>query len=164
ELEISRINANEGGFNNEIYKKFPVIISSSPDGDDSDGTKYYAELIYSSPNVDSSTGSLMLKAKIIDAADKLLTGMYGKVKLPVNNIKDGILIRDASISTDQRGKYIYTLNDSNKIVYTPIEIGDLYNDTLRLVKKGINSKTRYVTRAMMNVRAGETVKPIVVGK
>lgn len=162
ELEYSKINSSIDGFNNSIFENIPVVISSSPEGD-TNSTVYHAKLIYSSPNVEQSTGSMQLKAKIIDSSDKLLAGMYGKVKLPVNKEKDAILIRDASISTDQRGKYIYTLNDSNKVVYTPIEIGDLYQDSLRLVKSGINANTRYVTRAMMNVRSGEKIKPILVG-
>ncbi|MDE6810994.1 MAG: efflux RND transporter periplasmic adaptor subunit [Muribaculaceae bacterium] len=163
EIEYSRINSIDGGLNNEVYRNIPVIISSSPDANEP-GNLYHASLIYSSPNVDSSTGSLMLKAKILDSADNLLTGMYGKVKLPINKVKDGILILDSSISTDQKGKYVYTLNDSNKIVYTPIVTGDLYNDSLRLVKSGISPKSVYVTRAMMNVRSGEKVQPVIVGK
>lgn len=161
ESVYSRIINYKGGIENPMFLNFPVVISSSPDGD-SEGDIFHARLIYSSPNVDVSTGSLLMKARIIDNGERLLSGMYGKVKLPVDNVKDGILIRDASISTDQRGKYIYTVNDSNKIVYTSIEVGDLYQDSLRLVKSGISPKTRYVTRAMMSVRNGEKVNPVIV--
>lgn len=160
EMEYAAINSEGEGFKSSLFKQIPVEISSSPDNDGIPQT-YYAELVYSSPNVETSTGSIPLKAKIKDASDRLLAGMYSKVKLPVSSVKDGILIRDASISTDQRGKYIYTLNDSNKVVYTPIEIGDLYHDSLRLVKSGITPQTRYVTRSMMNVRAGEKVVPVL---
>ena len=45
--------------------------------------------------------------------------------------------KDSSIGTDQLGKYLYVVNDSNRIVYTPIETGDIYRDSLRIVTKGI---------------------------
>lgn len=161
EYQYSEIGRQPLGFKSDVYQNFPVIISSSPDVEDN-STLYHASLVYQAPSVDPSSGVVALKAKVNDAGDELRAGMYGKVKFPISTVSDGILIRDASISTDQRGKYLYTVNDSNKIVYTPIEVGELYHDSLRLVKSGITPKTRYVTRAMMSVRNGETVKPVVV--
>jgi len=52
------------------------------------------------------------------------------------------------------------VNDSNKVVYTPIETGDIYHDTLRIVKSGLSPTDRYVTQALLKVRDGMTVKPI----
>ena len=88
--------------------------------------------------------------------------MYVKVKLPEGRIDTAVLVKDASIGTDQRGKYLYVVNDSDKVVYTPIEVGDLYADTLRLVNKGIKAGDRYVTKAMLKVRDGMTVSPTIV--
>ncbi len=64
--------------------------------------------------------------------------------------------------TDQLGKYLYVVNDSNRIVYTPIETGDIYRDSLRIVTKGIGPESRYVTSAMLKVRDGMEVKPVEV--
>lgn len=85
--------------------------------------------------------------------------MFVTVDLPYGTEPQAILIRDASIGTDQLGKYVYVVNDSNKVVYTPVELGELYRDTLRIVNKGLSPRTRYVTKALLTVRNGETVKP-----
>ena len=85
--------------------------------------------------------------------------MYATVSLPYGFEPNAILIKDASIGTDQLGKYIYTVNDSNKVVYTPIEVGETVNDTLRIVTKGITADTKYVTKALLKVRDGQTVDP-----
>ena len=71
-----------------------------------------------------------------------------------------ILIKDASIGTDQKGKYVYVVNDDNKVVYTPIEVGELIDDTMRIVTEGLTPDSRYVTKALLKVRDGMTVKPI----
>ena len=47
---------------------------------------------------------------------------------------------DASIGTDQLGKYLYIVNDSNVVRYRPIEVGQLVDDTLRQVTAGIGPK------------------------
>ena len=72
-----------------------------------------------------------------------------------------ILIKDASIATDQLGKYVYLVNDSDKVVYTPITIGELANDTMRIVSEGISLKDRYVTKALLKVRDGMVVDPVM---
>ena len=74
---------------------------------------------------------------------------------------NAILVKDAAISTDQLGKYIYTVNDSNKVVYTPIEIGDLANDSMRIVTSGLSPKQKYITHAIQKVRDGMNVNPVL---
>lgn len=120
---------------------------------------YTAKLIYISPGVDPSTGTLELRAMIDNKYGELKDGMYATVKLPYDYLKDALLVKDASISTDQRGKYLYLVNDSDKVVYTPIEVGDIVDDSLRVVTKGLRPGDRYVTRALLKVRPGMSVNP-----
>lgn len=118
------------------------------------------KLIYESPNVSSGTGTVMLRLSIANVDGPLREGMYGKVQLPYAVDPKAMLVRDASISTDQLGKYLWTVNDSNKVVYTPIQVGELYQDTLRIVNSGITPSSRYVTSALLKVRDGMPVKPV----
>lgn len=121
--------------------------------------KYTADLVYTSPNVQTNTGTITLDGHLDNKDMELKDGMYVSVDLPYGTDPKAILIRDASIGTDQLGKYVYLVNDSNKVVYTPIEVGQLYQDTLRIVTKGLTPKDRYVTKALLTVRNGMEVKP-----
>ena len=111
--------------------------------------------------VDLSTGTVTLQAKVDNGFGELKSGMYCVVSLPYKKETKAILIYDAAIGTDQLGKFIYTINDSNRVEYTPIEIGGLVNDTLRIVSKGVSPHTKYVIQAMQKVREGMMVKPIL---
>ena len=86
---------------------------------------------------------------------------YITVNLPYGTEKNAILVKDAAVSTDQQGKYLYVVNDSNKVVYTPITVGDIYQDSLRIVTGGITPQSRYVTSALLKVRDGMEVKPVM---
>lgn len=121
---------------------------------------YVARLSYVDVTIDKSTGTLTLKGTVANPYHELKNAMYITAALPYGTNPQAILIRDASIGTDQAGKYVYVVNDSNKVVYTPIEVGDLYQDSLRIVTKGLTPKSRYVTSAMLKVRDGMPVKPI----
>lgn len=122
---------------------------------------YTADLSYVSPNVQTSTGTIRIEGVLKNHDGELKDGMYVSVSLPFGTDREALLIKDASIGTDQLGKYVYLVNDSNKVVYTPIEIGETINDSLRIVTKGLTPKDRYVTKALLTVRNGEIVKPVV---
>lgn len=121
---------------------------------------YAAKLQYMAPDVNTSTGTLQLRANMENPYGELRDGMFVTVSLPYKVEPKAMLVKDASISTDQLGKFIYVVNDSNKVVYTPIQVGDLVDDTMRVVTSGINPTDRYVTKALLKVRAGMEVKPV----
>lgn len=164
DYEYNAIESSGTGFSDSLYRNIPIIFTSASGGSGSQAPekRCTASLSYQSPQVDSSTGSVSMRAKVNPGYKDLKAGMYCKVQLPGKLVPNAILVKDASISTDQRGKYLYTLNDSNKVVYTPVKVGELYHDTLRMITSGISADTRYVTRAMISVRNGEKVKPVLV--
>ncbi|MDE5567845.1 MAG: efflux RND transporter periplasmic adaptor subunit [Muribaculaceae bacterium] len=135
------------------YSKMPVNFSEVLPH------SYTGDLSYMAPRIDTSTGTMVLQASIDNPYNELKDGMYATVSLPYAFEPSAILIKDASIGTDQLGKYIYVVNDSNKIVYTPIEVGETVNDTLRIVTRGIKPGEKYVTKALLKVRDGQTVAP-----
>lgn len=136
-----------------LYQNIPIKFTNSLPH------SYSANLVYESPSIDSSTGTLLLKGKIKNIDNELRDGMYVTVDLPYGVNPRAILIKDASIGTDQLGKYVYVVNDSDRVVYTPIKVGDLYQDSLRVVNEGLKPEDRYVTEALLSVRNGMKVNP-----
>lgn len=120
---------------------------------------YHSKINYSAPDVSTSTGTVTLRFDIDNAYGELKSGMYASVVFPYAVARDALIIRDASIGTDQLGKYVYLVNDSNRVVYTPIRVGELYQDTLRIVESGIEPSSHYVTSALLKVENGMKVKP-----
>lgn len=120
---------------------------------------YTGAVTYLAPSLDKSTGTMSANCKIDNPYDELRQGMYVKIDLPYGIRKNAILVKDASVCSDQGGKYLYTVNDSNRVVYTPVTIGELYHDTLRVITDGISPGTRYITEAMLNVRNGMEIYP-----
>lgn len=122
---------------------------------------YTGKLHYITPEVDTSTGTMTVQATVQNPYQELRGGMYATVSLPYKLDPKAILIKDSAISTDQLGKYVYVVNDSNKVVYTPITVGQLVNDSMRVVTKGLDGKLPYVTKALLKVRTGMEVKPVM---
>lgn len=125
---------------------------------------YYSAINYTAPEVNKSTGTVTLRFNLDNKWGELKSGMYMNVHLPYEVAPKAMVVRDASIGTDQLGKYLYTVNDSNQVVYTHIEVGPLYMDTLRIVTSGITPESRYVTEALLKVKDGMKVKPMAVNR
>lgn len=138
----------------ELPKKIMVQLGK-------EGTESYpATLDYLSPNVDLNTGTLMVRANFDNPQGVLKSGLYVSITLPYGEADHAILVKEASIGTDQLGKFLYAVNDSDIVHYRHIEIGQLINDTSRQVLGGLSPQQRYVTEALMKVRDGMKIKPI----
>lgn len=122
---------------------------------------YTADLYYTAPNVDKNTGTLLIKGVLKNPYNELKDGMFVSVELPYGTNPKAVLVKDASVSTDQRGQYLYVIGRDNKVEYRPITAGPVYQDTLRIVESGISPNERYVTDALLTVRPGMRVKPML---
>lgn len=142
--------------NPQIKKATQVSIRAGQEGKQI----YTGTMDYLSPNIDLSTGTLSVRANLENKDGELKSGLYVTITLPYSEQKDAILVRDASIGTDQLGKFLYVVNDSNVVVHRRIETGQLVEDTLRQVISGIHPNERYVTTALLKVRDGMSIKPI----
>lgn len=146
--------------NNEVGKEEYITFTLGND-------RYFrwkARMDYLSPDVNLSTGTMRVRAELSNDSQLLKPGSYISVVLPYENIENGILIKDASIGTDQLGKFIYVVNSNNIVEYRPIVTGNLVDDTLRLVKSGLAPEERYVTKALLKVRNGMPVAPYTTGE
>ena len=132
-----------------------VTVSLGEDG----LLNYPAALDYLSPNVDLNTGTLNIRARLDNPKGLLKSGLYVSITLPYGEQKNAVLIPDASIGTDQLGKFVYVVNDSDIVRYRHIETGQLIGDSLRQVKQGLAPQERYVTKALMKVRDGMHILP-----
>lgn len=101
----------------ELPKKIMVQLGK-------EGTESYpATLDYLSPNVDLNTGTLMVRANFDNPQGVLKSGLYVSITLPYGEADHAILVKEASIGTDQLGKFLYAVNDSDIVHYRHIEIG-----------------------------------------
>lgn len=158
-IETGQYESLLGGDKNPsgaLYNNMPIKFSEPM------AHQYTADLYYVAPSVSSSTGALQLVGTVRNINNELKDGMYVTVSLPYGIDPKAIVVKDASLSTDQLGKYLYVVNDSDKVVYTPVTVGPLYQDSLRVITKGLKPGDKYVTEALLTVRNGMKVKPVLV--
>jgi RND family efflux transporter MFP subunit len=128
---------------------------------DSDGTSIgEGYLNYLSPNVTLTTGTLMLRATLSNPDGRLRPGVLVNITLPCGEEPDALLVSDAALGTDQRGEYLYVVNADDCVEYRAVTVGQIVDDSLRIVSSGLLPGERYVNKALMKVREGMKIHPI----
>lgn len=150
-------NIIEGKSDNLIdYDNVPVKFSEPTPH------RYTGKLNYVAPDVNTSTGTVQLRLVIDNPYGELIDGMYATIDLPYQVDPHAIMVKDAAITTSQTKKFLYVVNDSDKVEYVPIEVGEMANDSMRIVTSGLKGDEKYVTRALLKVRPGMKVNPQIV--
>lgn len=153
--QFEQLVGKTGGTDATIYRHVPLTFQVNLPHE------YFADLTYTAPNVEENTGTILLNANVKNPYNELKDGMFVSVELPYGTNPKALLVKDASISTDQRGQYLYVLNKDNTVEYRPVTVGQVYQDTLRIIDSGIKPGERYVTEALLTVRPGMKVKPVL---
>ena len=127
-----------------------------------DGENYqYTGLVdFIDRSIDSSTGSLLVQASFPNPEKLLRPGMYTKVKIPIERVKDALMVPQRCVSELQGQYSVYTVNAENLIEAKQIKIkakiGDYY-----IVNEGINAGEKIVLEGLQKVGSGMEVVPKV---
>lgn len=110
--------------------------------------------------IDNATGAAVVRALFDNTNQMLRSGSTGKVIIP-NVHKDAIVIPQKATFELQDRKFVYTLNDSNMTVSTPIEILDINDGQNYVVLNGLKAGDRVVVEGVgTSVRDGMPIKPV----
>lgn len=110
--------------------------------------------------IDGSTGAATVRALFDNPAGMLRSGSTGTILIPyVEN--NAIIIPQKATYEVQNLRYVYTVNDSNKTVSTPIEVFEINDGQEFVVTKGLKAGDRIVIEGVgTSVKDGMPIKPI----
>ncbi|MDE6277986.1 MAG: efflux RND transporter periplasmic adaptor subunit [Muribaculaceae bacterium] len=127
-----------------------------------DGTVYpiQGKVATVSGVIENTTGAASVRALFDNPQGLLRSGSTGLVSLPIIN-KDVIVIPQKATFEVQDKRFVYTLNDSNMTVTTPVEVQSISDGKNFVVLSGLKPGDRVVTEGVgTRVREGMPVKPV----
>lgn len=109
--------------------------------------------------IDNTTGAASARALFDNPQGVLRSGNTGQIIIP-RNTEGAIVIPQKSTFELQDLRYVYTLNDSNITVSTPITVQPYSDGKTFVVTSGLKPGDRIVTEGVgTSVRAGMPVRP-----
>jgi len=138
----------------EQEKKIPVELTL-----EGDNGRTYSGMIYSFDNrIDPSSGTIRARAKFANTDGSLVPGMFVSIKLSSSYEFNGILIPEIAVSNDQNKKYVYVVNEDNKVAYRQLELGQQVNGQ-RIVIAGLKVGEKVIVNGLQHLRPDSTVVP-----
>ena len=108
--------------------------------------------------LDPNTGSILLRAVFPNDDGRIVPGLFARIRIPLSEQHDALLIDERSVGTDQANKFVLTLTASNTVQYQAIQLGPLF-DGKRVVRSGLAAGEKIVVNGMARVRPGMPVTP-----
>jgi multidrug efflux system membrane fusion protein len=102
--------------------------------------------------------SALFPGRTPDGTRLLSPGMFVRIRLPIGQRHDALLVIDRAIGSDQGIKFLYVLDKDNKVQQRRISTGALQEDGRRVIepyegeKEGIKATDRIVVGALLQIR------------
>jgi multidrug efflux system membrane fusion protein len=107
--------------------------------------------------INPGTGSIIVRAVFSNPKPengvRLLTpGMFVRVRLPIGPAHQAELVIDRAIGSDQGIKYVYVVDDKNRVELRRVQTGALQDDGLRVISSGLTAGEWVVVGGLQQVR------------
>lgn len=115
-------------------------------------------LDYLDTQVDGSTGTVTVRARVANADGFLTPGLFGRVRLPVGEPYEGLVVPEVAVGRSGQGSYVIVIAQDGTVNLRPVEVGPKFG-TFRVVKSGITADDQILTNGQMRARPGGKVVP-----
>jgi multidrug efflux system membrane fusion protein len=157
-LRIRRA-VNEGRIKRPQSGEMPVMMALQGE----EGFPHPGRVDFVNNQVNPTTGSISVRGVFPNplpaSGDRLLSpGMFVRIRLPIGQPHQALLVIDRAIATDQGLKYVYVLDAENKAEYRRVTTGALQPDGLRVVE-GLQPSDWVVIGGQQQVRPKLEIRP-----
>ena len=110
--------------------------------------------------LDANTGSILLRAVFPNQDGRIVPGLFARIRVPLSERHNAILVSERAIGTDQAQKYVLTLTSSNTVAYQSVKLGPVIEGK-RIVRAGLEPGEKIVVNGLQRVGPGMSVTPQV---
>lgn len=107
--------------------------------------------------VDQSTGTIQGRAILDNKDGFILPGIFGRIRLLDQENVEVLLVPDAAVGTDQSRKFMYVVDENNKVQRKFVTLGRLYTKDLRIIESGLSENDTVLVNGVMRARPGSAV-------
>jgi RND family efflux transporter MFP subunit len=149
-----RAEAKRRGLTSSQLASLPVEVGLQTET----GFPYKGKLDYAAPVINQSTGTLPARGVLPNPDRVLLPGYYVRVRVPIDQQQDALLVPDVALGSDQAGRYVLVVNGDNVVEQRKVEVGPVEGE-LRVIDSGLKPDDRVVIAGLLRAIPGQKVDP-----
>ena len=156
EPDVLRVRAEmrKRGITAQDLKKVPIELGLQTET----GYPHKGMLDYVAPGITASTGTLAVRGVLPNADRQLLPGFFVRVRVPLGDEPDMLLVPDRAIGSDQSGRYLLIAGKDDVVEQRSVEIGQQVGE-LRVIPSGIKPDDRIVISGLLSAVPGQKIEP-----
>ncbi len=135
----------------------PVLLGL----EDEEGYSKKGTINFADNHVDADTGTWRLRGAFDNKDLSLTPGLFVRIRLPIGDPYQAVLIAEQAVSTDQGQKNLFVVDAENKVAYRRVKVGRSYNG-MRIIAEGIRPDEKVIVSGLQRVRQGMEVIPKLV--
>jgi len=135
--------------------KIPLQMGLSND----DGFPHRGIIDFADNRVDPATGTVQVRGTFENAKRMFKPGLFARVRVPVSDPYQALLVSDLAVGTDQGQKYALVVSDQSIVERRFVKPGPLQDDGLRVISDGLKSGDSVVVNGLQRARPGKPVTP-----
>ncbi len=140
-------------------KPTPVLIKL-PDEKD---YLHQGEVDFLDNVIDSGTGTILARALVPNPDNVIYPGLFARVKLVGSGEYEAILLPDKAINTDQARKFVYVVDNENKVNRVYVELGPLRESGFYIIRSGLKGDEKVIIHGIQRIHGpNQEVKPVVI--
>jgi membrane fusion protein, multidrug efflux system len=130
------------------------------------GFPHEATMDFVNNQLDQATATLLIRAifsnpKPANGPRVFAPNMFVRVRVPTSGSYQALLVNPEAVGTDQDLRYLYVVDEDNKVVRHNVKLGTL-QDGLQVVAEGLEPGERVIVKGLQRVQQGATVNPTLV--
>jgi RND family efflux transporter MFP subunit len=107
--------------------------------------------------LDAGTGTYRVRAEVPNRDRFFSPGLFVRVRLPIGKPHPALLISEQALGTDQDQKFVFKLDDQNKTLVQPVEVGRKHDGLVEIKGEGLKATDRIIVNGLQRIRKGDEV-------
>ncbi len=129
-----------------------------------DDYRHVGKINFVDNQVNSGTGSISIRGvfdnpKPAGGTFLMVPGMFVRVRLPIGERHDALLVTDKAITSEQGRKKVFVLDDKGLVQEREVTVGALQDDGLRVISRGLKQDDWVLVGGLQQVRPGMEAQP-----
>lgn len=126
---------------------------------DTDTFDFEGQLDFGDNELEASTATLRMRATVENENEFLTPGLFARVKLPIGDPSEKMLVRDSALGFDQARRFCWVLKKDATLEKRYVETGELIG-ALRIIESGLEAQEKVAISGIQLLRPGVPVQPI----
>jgi RND family efflux transporter MFP subunit len=121
---------------------------------------HQGQLDFIETTVNLTTGTARLRGVFANPNRDLASGLFVRIRIPVSQPYQALLIPEQALATDQSIKFVYVVGEDGTATRRTVELGT-QRGQMRIVTSGLKEGEQVIVKGLQRVRPGQKVQPEV---